>query len=542
MRSTARFKHRFALATVVAVCAALVTGIAGSGAAEAASVPSPVTGVKVTGQTWNTRSLTIQWAKASGATSYAAKWSTQSNFSNPTWGSTTGTTLTIGSLTPAATYYFVVAGKNAAGSGRYSAVLQIKLKPQSVGQFGAVTATPTKTGVRVTFASVPNASAYRVRWSAGPNENRVPDRWTEHYSSWFSAFSSKGTWSYDVPMSAADLTSTAFGNPIYVRLQARNTYYNTTYIRKSPQVHAWPTPVSPTSDGVDLRVSSYNVMCSGCEPASGKPWSTRAAALVSNITSAAPDVLTVQEASGASGSTANRDAYQDLDARLGSLQLAYSGTAPTGATEGGTRILFNPSKLTLQSQGYLSGVKDYRTYPQSTAKETSIPWAAFSVRAQPSTRFIVVAAHYGLPSASYGGLKKSLLGTNSAQVLASLTNLSTSRPTLSGLPVIFAGDLNDHRYPENETNGAQPTLVRGGFYDASASLRRIGTDKPTYNGFTAPSTQVSDPNQDGLRIDYILTRGMSGSSEFENRWNPGTSVLPSDHNLISAILKVPTAA
>lgn len=542
MHSTARLKRRLTLATVIAMCAALITGTAAPGAAEAASVPNQVTGVKMTGQTWSTRSLTVQWTKASGATSYAAKWSTQSNFSSPTWGSTSGTTLTIGSLTPTKTYYLVVAGKNAAGSGRYSTTLQIKLKPQSVGQFGAVTATPIPTGVRVTFASVPNASDYRVRWSAGPNENRVPDRWSEHYSSWFSAFSTKGTWTYDVPMSAADLTSTAFGNPIYVRLQARNTFYDTTYIRKSPQVHAWPTPVTPAAGGTELRVANYNVMCAGCEPASGKPWSARVGTLATVIGSAAPDILTVQEASGQSGSSTNREAYQDLDAHLANLQLTYSGAAPSGSTEAGTRILYNAAKVTLDAQGYLAGVKDYRTYPQSSAKETSIPWAVFTVRGQSATRFMVVAAHYALPSASYGAQKKSLLGANSSQVIASLGALTSSDPKLAGLPVLFGGDLNDHRYPENETNGAQPTLVRGGFYDASASLRRVGTDRPTYNGFTPPSAQVADPNQDGLRIDYILTRGMAGSLQFENRWNPGTSILPSDHNLISATVKVPSSS
>lgn len=526
--------------TVSIALAALIAGSGGTTAAQAASVPGQVTGVKVVGQDWTNRSVKLQWTKVAGATSYAAKWSTDSHFSKPVWGTVSGTTLSVGKLTPATTYYLVVAAKNASGSGRYSSTLQLKLKPQSVGTFSSVSATPTPTGLRVSFSAVPNASDYRVRWSAGPNENRVPDRWNEHYSPWFTAFGKTGTLTYDVPMSASDLTSTPHGNPIYARLQARNTYFDKTYVRKSSQVSAWPAPTKPASTGTTLRVASYNVMCSGCEPAGGKPWATRVKALSTVIQAAAPDVLTALEASGPSGSSANREAYQDLDAHLGSLQLTDASAAPKGVTEAGTRIYYNPAKLTLRKQGYLLGVKDYRTYPASTAKNTSIPWAAFSTKEQPGRRFIVVAAHFALPSASYGAsAKKGLLGDNSAQLVAALNQLVAADSDLKGIPVVLGGDLNDHRYPENETDGAQPTLVRGGFYDSSASLRRSGTDKPTYNSFKGAADQVSDPNRDGLRIDYLMTRGISGSLDFNNVWNPGTTVLPSDHNLISTTLRLP---
>lgn len=520
--------------------AALITGAGVAPVAQAASAPAQVTGLKIAGQDWTSRTVKVQWTKVAGATSYAAKWSTDSHFSKPVWKTVSGTTLAVGKLTPATTYYLVVAAKNASGSGRYSATLQVKLKPQSVGTFSSVTATPTPTGLRVSFPAVLNASDYRVRWSAGPNENRVPDRWNQHYSPWFTAFDKTGTLTYDVPMSASDLTSTPYGNPIYVRLQARNTYFDKAYVRKSTQVSAWPSPTKPASTGTALRVASYNVMCSGCEPSGGQPWTARVKALARVIEDAAPDVLTALEASGPSGSTINREAYLDLDAHLGSLQLTNAGAAPSGATEAGTRIFYNPAKLTLRKQGYLSGVKDYRTYPASTAKTTSIPWAAFSTKDQPNRRFLVVAAHFALPSASYGSVaKKGLLGDNAAQLVTALDQLVAADSDLRGIPVVLGGDLNDHRYPENETDGAQPTLVRAGFYDSSASLRRSGTDKPTYNSFKPPADQLSDPNRDGLRIDYLMTRGISGSLEFTNVWNPGTSVLASDHNLISTTVRLP---
>ena len=526
---------------VGALLTALIAGTMGAPAAQAASVPGQATGVKIAGQDWTNRTVKIQWTKVAGATSYVVKWSTDSHFSKPTWGSSTGTTFSAGKLTPATTYYLVVAAKNAAGSGRYSTTLQVRLKPQAVGTFASVSATPTSTGVRVTFSAVPNASDYRVRWSAGPNENRKPDKWGEHYSSWFTAFGKAGNLTYDVPMSATDLTSTPYGNPIYVRLQARNTYFDTTYIRKSLQVNAWPAPKNPASSGTALRIASYNVMCAGCEPSGGEPWSGRVAALTTVIEAAAPDVLTTLEASGPSGSATNREAYQDLDAHLRNLQLTSASAAPAGTTEAGTRIFYNPTNLTLLKQGYLSGVKDYRSYPASTARTTSIPWASFSTKGQPNSRLIVIAAHFALPSSEYGAsAKKGLLGDNSAQLVAALNRLTATDSDLAGLPVVLGGDLNDHRYPENETDGAQPTLVRAGFYDSSASLRRSGTDKPTYNSFKPPADQLSDPNGDGLRIDYLMTRGISGSLDFRNSWNPGSSILASDHNLISTTVRLPS--
>lgn len=538
MRSSGARQRTWVSAVVIAV--ALIAGSVGALPAEASSVPGQVTGVKVIGQDWTNRTVKVQWSKVTGATSYAAKWSTDSHFTKPVWGSTTGTSLSIGTLTPAATYYLVVAAKNAAGSGRYSTTTQVKLKPAPVSTFGSVSVRATATGVRVSFSAVPNASDYRVRWSAGPNENRVPDRWQEHYSSWFTAFGRTGTLTYDVPMSSADLTSTPYGNPIYVRLQARNTYYDKTYIRKSVQVHAWPTPTAPAHDGYTLKIASYNVMCSTCEPAGSKTWSARVGALAANIEQSAPDVLGVQEASGPATSSSALPAYQDLDNHLAGLQLTYAGAAPDGATESGTRIFYNPRTVKLLSQGYLPGILDYRTYPQSTAQQTSIPYAEFSLQADPTRRFLAVSAHYGLPATGYGSAKKALLGQDSSQLLRALDSLVMSDSALRNIPIVLTGDLNDHRYPENETDGAQATLIRGGFYDMSASMLREGTDKPTYNALSSPSAQVSDPNQDGLRIDYILARGLSGSIQFENAWNPGLPIVPSDHNLLSTTVRFPT--
>lgn len=507
--------------------------------AEAASKPAQVSGVAAGAQQWAAKAVTAAWTKTAGATSYTAKWSTDPRFGSATYGNSTSTSITVPTPRPAVNYYVVVAARNAAGLGAWSKPLTVKLAPRSVASFGSVTATPVAGGVRVDFDAVPYASDYRVRWSAGPNENRTPDRWQEHYSPWFSAFTPSRSFSYTVPTSDADLTSVAYANPVFIRIQARNTYYDSAYVRKSVQVSAWPLPATPDPAGEAMHVASYNVLCSTCEPSGGSPWSTRAPAIAGLVNSVDPDILTVMEANGPSGGTQSTQAYLDLQRRFTRLRLVDPDPAPSTLSEPGTRIYYDPQLFTVTRSGRLPGVKDYRVFPESAAPDTQIPWAELVRRDAPATRVIVVAAHYGVPSASYPSGKKAMLGKNSSQVLAALDRVDSLGSTGQRLPVVFAGDLNDHRYPENATDGAQATLVRGGFYDSAASQRRVGTAKPTFNGLVPPSRQVDDANQDGLRIDYILTRGFTGSTSFTNRWNPGGTVIPSDHNLIDAVVRLP---
>lgn len=525
--------HRHTIVRVSGAAFAAVALILGLvSPAAAASKPAQVTGFAAGAETWSARTVHLSWLRLSGATSYTLKWSTDSHFASPTWASTTATSIDVTNMTPGKPYYAVVTGRNAAGVGAYSRTLTFKLTPRSVSTFSSVTVSPVSEGVKVTFAAVPYASDYRVRWSAGPNENRVPDRWQEHYSAWFSAFRSDKTISYTVPSSAADLTAARYGNPIFVRVQARNTYYDSSYIRKSAQVHAWPSPPA-VGAGADLRVASYNVMCSTCEPTGAPTWASRAPAIANLVNSVDPDVLTVSEASGPSAASGSTVAYLDMQRRLAHLKLTDSAAAPAGLTEGGTRTFYNPSKFRLGRTGYLPGVKDYRTFPEHDAPDISIPWAELT-RISDSAKFIVVSAHFALPSSAYAADKKALLGRNAAQVTAALSAVAPAN-----VPVLLGGDLNDHRYPENRADGAQATLIRAGFSDASAAVARNGTAKPTYNSYQPPAQQSDDPNQDGLRIDYLLTRGFAGSVSFTNHWNPGATLIPSDHNMIDAVVRLP---
>lgn len=521
--------------TAIAVAAAV---LAAPIASDAATRPSQVAGVAKATQDWAGASVKIKWNAVTGATSYVLKWSTRADLSSPKYKDSTVVGAWMTGLRPAQDYYVAVAAKNGSTAGSWSSTFRTRLQANAVGTFGTIAAKPAAGGVTVSIPEVSDASDYQVRWSAGPNENRTPDRWDPHFSPWSSAFDpAKRTWT--LAGSDDDLTSVAYGNPIYVRAMARNTFFNPTYVRKSAQVSAWPTPVAPVSTDLPVHFASYNVLCSGCETDGEPGWSTRAPALASTINAKDPDVLTVLEASGSSNGSGSEQAYLDLDRRLPNLQLADSTPMTVSRSHQGNRIMYNPAKYTLLAHGVLTGVKDYEVYPASAAPDTNTPWAKLQSRDGSGTTFYVVAAHYGIPSGSYSEPRKTLLGRNSAQLLAALDRINTPNAAGRRLPVVLGGDLNDGRYPEDAVDGAQPTLIRAGFYDASASRHRYGTAKPTYNDYKAPSQQADDPNKDGQRIDYILTQGFQGSDEFVNNWNSGTSVIPSDHNMIEARLHVP---
>ncbi|MFJ3035360.1 endonuclease/exonuclease/phosphatase family protein [Curtobacterium pusillum] len=489
-------------------------------------------------QDWAGKSVKVKWNSVSNATSYVVKWSTRSDLGSPKYKDSTVVGAWMTALQPGATYYVTVAAKNGTTAGAWAKAVTTTLQPNAVSTFGSISAKPAANGVSVSIPEVANASDYQIRWSAGANENRTPDRWTPHFTPWSSAFD-PATRTWTLAGSESDLTSVAYGNPIYVRAMARNTYFNSTYVRKSDQVSAWPTPTKPIASDLAVHFASYNVLCSGCEKAGTPSWSTRAPAIASTINAKDPDILTVLEASGLSNGSGSSQAYLDLDRRLPNLELVDASTMTVSKSHQGNRILYNPAKYTVLDHGVLSGIKDYEVYPESAAPDTNTPWAKLQSRDGSGTAFYVVAAHYGIPSSSYSQPRKTLLGQNSAQLLSALNRVNTPNASGKRLPVILGGDLNDNRYPEDASDGAQPTLIRGGFYDASASQHRYGTAKPTYNNSLPPSQQADDPNKDGQRIDYILTQGFQGSDEFVNNWNPGTSVVPSDHNMVETRVHVP---
>lgn len=529
---------RRALVTV-AVAGALVAVVVTP--AHAASAPARVTGVVTSTQSWASKTVLLKWKAIAGVT-YTAKYSTSATLSAATYKNVTTASSNLTGIQPGHTYYAVVRAVKGKTVGTYSARISFTLEAGYTGVFPSVAAKAATNGVTVTWGAAPYATDYRVVSSAGPNPNRRPDFWTPTATGWFSAFNPV-TKSRTITGSDANLTKTAYGNPIFAHVEAKSTVKPSTHTRESTQVVAWPKPATPDASAPAVRFGSYNVECSGCEKSGTPGWTTRAPVLAKNIASQNLDIVTVVEASGHSNSNRSdpyEQAWADLDRRLTSLTVTDTGDLPNPSDQG-NRIYYNPSKYSVIATGNLGGVYDYRQTDWSH-HFTNTPWAELRSKSDPSIRFIVVAAHYGVPLTTNTVTRKTQLGTDSAQLLKALSATNTGH-----LPVILGGDFNDNRYPEGRTDGAQPTLIRGGFYDSSASLRRYGTAKSTFNNSLPPSKQVSDPNGNGQRIDYILTQGFQGSEQFTNDYLPrdsggvALSLVPSDHNLITATLRVPEA-
>lgn len=509
--------------------------------AQAASAPSRVSGVVPSTQSWAAKTVLLKWKAMSGV-SYQAKYSTSSTFASATYKNVTTASSNLTGIQPGHTYYAVVRAKKGSTYGAYSSRISFSLTAGYTGVFPSVSAKPAADGITVAWGAAPYATDYRVVWSSGPNPNRRPDYWVPSATSWFSAFNPV-TKSRTISGTDTKLTKTAYGNPIYAHVEAKSTVKPSTHTRDSTQVVAWPKPAAPDKSALAVRFGSYNVECGGCEKSGTAKWPTRGPVVADNIAAQKLDVLTAVEASGdADSANGWNEIYLDLDRHLSSLALTDSGTAPNAANQG-NRIFYNPSKYTVVSKGWLGGVVDYSKSVSGHTYYLNTPWAELRAKDAAQTTFLVVAAHYAIPSASNASsttARKTLLGKNSAQLLASLDKVNSS-----SLPVVLGGDFNDNRYPEGRLDGAQPTLIRGGFYDSSASLVRHGTAKSTYNNSLAPSKQPSDPNGDGQRIDYILTQGFQGSDQYTNNYIPlGTngkplSLVPSDHNLIDATLHVP---
>jgi hypothetical protein len=508
---------------------------AGQSPSSAASIPT-LASLRVVSQDWTSASLKVAWSWAKGHT-YQVKYSHNADLSAAKYQNSTtdtGTWINQG-IVPDKTLYVtaraVLTQDGAVSYGRWSTILKTSLKPYAVGSVGTVTPRPVDGGISLSFASVANASQYQVRWSAGPNPNRTPDKWPNRWVSWSSAFGQR-TPSLTVQGSDDNLTRPEYGNPIFAEVQARNTYYGST-VKKARQVVGWPKPVAPDTSGHLVRFGAYNVMCSqSCDGGRTKWWSGRGDAVADNIEARDLDIVAVSEAAGSADPNSYKAVFKDLDTRLEGMALTHPNDYKNGQSEG-NRIYYDPAKYAAEASGLLPGVRHYGKGLSST-QDQNVPWTRFRSLAD-GTRFIVVSAHFENPATSNTTTKKTYLGRNADQLMTALDRVNTG-----GLPVILGGDLNDQRYPEGRTDGPQAKLVRDGdFYDASASVKRVGTTFPTYNNYQSPASQDEDANGNGLRIDYILTQGFRGSGEFQNVWNPGTSIIPSDHNLIRANLYVP---
>lgn len=472
-----------------------------------------VVGVTRAGQDWYHAKLRVRWRAVPGA-SYQMRWSytpSKLGYSRVIRSGTSGGTYT-GAVDRGKTWYVQVRAIRSGRVGPWSAVRGLRFvnawpNPPRLSGAGLPGA------VKFNWAYTPYASRYRVRWSPA---------W---YGQWPSSAAyvnrSSGGWvgqtartsTYTVPSHAAagdNFLAVDYANPVFAQIEANNGY-RAGASQLSKWIAAFPVPPKPAA-GDAVRMGTYNVMLF--------PTGTRAKAIANNISSHGVTVAALQEANTATA--------QAVVSYLGSAWRA----APSGSGTG-QQILYRNDKFSLVSSGKFDVPN-----PKAPSQPTSTPWARLYTRTPNqghSQNFFVVSVHF-----SENSSKSKVQQNRDTGLAAQAAMRAINSANYGGVPVIVAGDMRYGREPYGDPAGytpAQPTFVRGGYYDSMAALKKTNYQ---YSVVSNRAHQTPHPSGLGPRSDHILIKGARGSLQYVNvaNWSYGGSI-PSDHNLVFADLAIP---
>jgi hypothetical protein len=371
--------------------------------------------------------------------------------------------------------------------------------------------------VRVSWRAAPNATRYRVKWAYAPW-----DKWPSatRYTGWLSASTRSSTLGLSTdPARDSTMTAAPYANPVFARVQTANGSRVGPW---SAWKSAWPR-VSRPAAGRAIRLGTYNVMLAG---RSG--WAKRMPRIARNIAAHGLGVVALQETMNTSGA--------GISARLTKLTGHTWRVARSGKSEG--RILYDARRFSLAASGILNdhSPSNQRIVSYRTGRVIQLPWARLRPAGSRKS-FVVVSIHFA-PSGSRSvptakGNKQT--GASARAVMAALSRVASSRE-----PAVIAGDFAGGYARWGDHNPAQPTLVRAGWWDAMASMRKAGVRYSTVN---LRKSQAASAAIAG-RADGIFLRGVHGTTRYQNVANffmPGTHTPPSDHNLVLTDFQLPGA-
>lgn len=503
---------------IALLCALLVVSM-GASAAEAKKGKKGmrVSAVTRAGQDWYHGKLLVKWRAVPGA-SYQMRWAytpSKLSYSRLVGSGTSGGTYT-GTLDRGKTWYVQVRAVRSGQIGPWSKTRGLRFInywPRTP----ALSRVSLPGAVQFKWSYTPYASRYRVRWSPAwygnwPSSPSYVDRSS---GGWIGQTARQST--YRVPATAAygdNYLAVAYANPVFGQIEANNAY-NPGASHRSQWVAAFPTPPTPAA-GNPVRMGNYNVMLS--------PLGNRARAVAKNISSHEVTMVTLQEANAA---TANA-----VVSYLGANWRA----APSGLKSGvGQQILYRHDKFTLVGSDSFEVPN-----PKTPTQPLVTPWARFSAKGPGSQNFWVVSVHFSENSSKSPLEKNRDTGVAAQSVMRSMSSLNRSNE-----PTIVAGDMRYGREPYGDPAGAtaaQPTFIRGGYYDSMAALKKVNVQYSIVNTTTGVpgARQVAHPSGLGPRSDHILFKGFVGSSQYVNviNWAPD-GIVPSDHNLIYSDIAIP---
>jgi len=515
------------MAASVAVAASVVGAIAigravlGGGPPQITALTSSAPGI-----------VEVAWSTIDGAESYVVSASTDRSMADAVTGTFVHARATLSGLSGGRRYYVTVRdaeGKAVIGPRavkvRRLAPTDLKLK---VVDTSAVSAT---------WKDSEDVSRFVVRWADNPEFERAEHTFAEEPTVVVSGLKVGAKYWFDV--APAD-DAVAVSTPAEVIIP----------------------------DSAALAVGSFNIYGVDNDtrlPSGAQKWRVRRPAVVDQIMAADLDVVGLQEANQASSYRGRvdhgRNQYEDLEAALQAKAKGWKlvnrvpyncvrSWTPSGCrwqnrgASFGTRIVYRSDRLELLDSGT---VKYDR---QNTRTHRYLAWAVFRIR-ETGTEVFFTTTHL------QPGRSSSDVRTRRSQWNQLITEV---KKRAGDLPVVLTGDFNTSR---NQQPGEMFEKMRSaGFPEITGT--RPGVNPPTqnraeqlvhadlgsYHGFkrnlrAGGSCYCGSKTRTGNSIDFIFASEGLEVTRWEIVANLNSAyrlvgVMPSDHHLVTAILRIPT--
>lgn len=323
---------------------------------------------------------------------------------------------------------------------------------------------------------------------------------------------------------------------------------------------AWVHPAQAADEpGVaattaDIVFASFNICKVSC--GRGKfSWEKRRPKVLRTISTAAPEVLGVQEAT----IEYTRDGapqYLDLSWRLEDLGYVLANPEAEDTElecTRGTHIFYKAgavesATITTPLGEFSHGLESLQARTSNSAwgpiRDRCFAWAY--LRHVPTGGvFLGVSAHLAVEKNRTGEKVR----RSSARALASWAEQQNTALGLVGLPVVVMADLNSHK--KRQPRGAQYQLMKSGFRDAYTAPDRVNHRYTTSNHVGRSNGWPAGPikaRRNPERIDYVMARNAIAPIRYEvfvrvrGKGRFVAAYRASDHNMVLATWRLPVAA
>jgi len=562
---------------LTAAGAAVPAGLAPASVAAADAVtpapPAVVTGVSRVPSTFpDDDGIAIRWTWRPGVVTYQVQWARNKKFTKkkrtttvraaskqPARGSQSLLLTGLASATP---YWIRVRAVDAQG----------RTGPWSTRR-GATTASPVKrSAARLTVKPGKKPGTVVFRWKKGslhpkryvitiassmfyPGVKGLAQRGRHQKKIVVSA--KRSSYTVSARLAAKAGVAVGSGDTLYYRFAVRYAKKTKVRTQLSVGLHGTLTaPVKAPRTGTTIKVATYNVgsaMVTAKGTGVGRPWTERAAKVAKIINDSGAGIVGLQELGPGNQvdghASLAKDPVRQTESLLAKVNKPLDRapwrlvrTTPyvrPGAKQGtqGARILYDSSRYTLLSDCD-DAVLDSCTITtpvlptDSDSNERRAAYARFRDK-KTKAEFYVVSAHLDYRRGASKAKQRAydLLRKKQAKhVVAEVAKINTQK-----LPVILTGDLNGWQNDRVSGNPAHDALLAAGYYDASATTKRLGTTLLT----TTSWRRAIKPTSFASRLDYIMLHGVKGSLTYVNTMVASDSKRASDHALVLAKVRLP---